>query len=143
MSLMRRNPARDMMHLRDTLDRFFDERFFISPWEMEDTGIRMDVLEEGHDIHVKASLPGVKPEDLHVEVEDDRLHIWGESKEEKERKEEDYYLREHRYGRLDRMIRLPAVVDAAKAKAEYKEGVLKLTFPKAAETRRKEIKIVS
>ena len=74
---------------------------------------------------------------------DDRLHIWGEAKEDKERKDEAYYLREHRYGRVERMVTLPYSVNSDKAKAEFKDGVLSLTLPKSAETPRREIKIVS
>lgn len=149
MTLLRRSPTREMVNLRDTLDRFFDERFFTpmgsSLWEMDSANgaIPLDIVEEGNDIRVKASMPGVKPQDLHVEVMDDRLHIWGESREDKERKEEDYHLREHHYGRVERMVTLPYSVNSDKAKAEFKDGMLSLTLPKSAETPRKEIKIVS
>jgi HSP20 family protein len=144
MTLLRRSPTRDMVTLRDSLDRFFDERFFAPMFGMEtDETIPLDILEEGNDLKVKASVPGIQPQNLHVEVMDDRLHIWGEAKEEKERKDEAYYLREHRYGRVERMVTLPYTVNSDKAKAEFKDGVLSLTLPKSAETPRKEIKIVS
>jgi HSP20 family protein len=146
MTLLRRSPTREMVNLRDTLDRFFDERFFIpgfsdETFDMKD--IPLDILTEGNDIKVKASLPGIKPQDVHVEVMEDKLHIWGEAKEDKEHKENDYYLREHRYGRVERMVTLPYTVNSDKAKAEFKEGVLTLTLPKSSDTPRKEIKIVS
>lgn len=146
MTLLRRSPTRDMVNLRDTLDRFFDERFFmptLSTEVFEARDIPLDIITEGNDVKVKASLPGIKPQDLHVEVVDDKLHIWGEAKEEKERTETDYYLRERRYGRVERMVTLPYAVNSEKAKAEFKDGVLNLTLPKTAETPRKEIKIVS
>lgn len=145
MTLLRRSPTREMVTLRDSLDRFFDERFFTPMFGVEGMNetIPLDIVEEGNDLKVKASVPGVKPQDLHVEVVDDRLHIWGETKEDKERKEETYHLREHRYGRLERMVTLPYSVNSDKAKAEFKDGMLNLTLPKSAETPRKEIKIIS
>lgn len=144
MTLTRRSPTRDIVNIRDTLDRFFDERFF-TPWTFEEgfKDIPVDVVEAGNDIKVKASVPGVKPTDLHVEVTEDRLHIWGETKEEKEQKEENYYIRERRYGRLERIVTLPYAVDSDKAKAEFKDGVLNLTLPKTTAVLRKEIKILS
>jgi HSP20 family protein len=146
MTLLRRSPSREMVTLRDSLDRFFDERFFAPMFrDMErvtDT-IPLDIIEEGNDLKVKASVPGVQPQNLHVEVIDDQLHIWGEAKEDKERKDEAYYLREHRYGRVERMVTLPYSVNSDKAKAEFKDGVLNLTLPKSTETPRKEIKIIS
>ena len=145
MTLLRRSPTREMVTLRDSLDRFFDERFFtpmIGIEGMNET-IPLDIIEEGNDLKVKASVPGVQPQNLHVEVVDDRLHIWGEAKEDKDSKEENYRLREHRYGRIERMVTLPYPVNSDKAKAEFKDGMLNLTLPKSADTPRKEIKITS
>jgi HSP20 family protein len=145
MTLLRRSPTREMVTLRDSLDRFFDERFFTPMFGMETMNetIPLDIIEEGNDLKVRASVPGVQPQNLHVEVVEDRLHIWGEAKEEKERKDEAYYLREHRYGRVERTVTLPYTVNSDKAKAEFKDGVLNLTLPKTTETPRKEIKIIS
>jgi HSP20 family protein len=145
MTLLRRSPTREMVTLRDSLDRFFDERFFTPMFGMETVNetIPLDIIEEGNDLKVKASVPGVQPQNLHVEVVDDRLHIWGEAKEEKEHQDEAYYLREHRYGRVERTVTLPYSVNSDKAKAEFKDGVLSLTLPKSTETPRKEIRIIS
>jgi HSP20 family protein len=146
MTLLRRSPTREMVTLRDSLDRFFDERFFTPMFrEIDDTNetIPLDIVEEGNDLKVKAAVPGIQPQNLHVEVVDDKLHIWGEAKEDKERNDETYYLREHRYGRVERMVTLPYSVNSDKAKAEFKDGMLSLTLPKSADTPRKEIKIIS
>jgi HSP20 family protein len=132
----------EFLGMRDALDRFFDESMFRpSWWGMETRAIPLDVIEEDKNIIVKASIPGIKPSDLHVEVDEDSLRIWGEMKEETERKDEAYYLREHRYGRLERSTLLPYAVSAEKAKAEFENGMLTLTLPKASEARRKEIKV--
>jgi HSP20 family protein len=146
MTLLRRSPTREMVTLRDSLDRFFDERFFTPMFrEIDDTNetIPLDIVEEGNDLKVKAAVPGIQPQNLHVEVIDDKLHIWGEAKEDKERNDEAYYLREHRYGRVERTVTLPYTVNSDKAKAEFKDGMLSLTLPKSADTPRKEIKIIS
>ncbi len=145
MTLLRRSPTREMVTLRDSLDRFFDERFFTPMFGVENMNesIPLDIIEEGNDLKVKASMPGVQPQNLHVEVVDDRLHIWAEAKEDKDHKEEAYHLREHRYGRVERMVTLPYPVNSDKAKAEFKDGMLNLTLPKSTETPRKEIKIIS
>jgi HSP20 family protein len=146
MTLLRRSPTREMVTLRDSLDRFFDEHFF-SPMfkELEGTDgtIPLEIVEEGNDLKVKAAVPGITAQNLHVEVINDKLHIWGETKEDKERNDEAYYLSEHRYGRVERMVTLPCSVNSDKAKAEFKDGMLSLTLPKSADTPRKEIKIVS
>lgn len=145
MALVRRRPVTDLVTMRDMFDRFFDDGlarpslFDGNVYGMRDMPI--DVLEEGDNIVVTASVPGVKPDALHVEVEDDTLRIWAESKEETERKDEDYFIRERRFGRVERFVSLPYHVNSDKAKAEFEDGVLNLTLPKAAEALRKEIKV--
>ena len=145
MALVRRRPLGDLITMRDMFDRFFDDSF-TSPGLFESNmyGIQdmpVDIIEEENNIIVKASVPGVKPEELHVEVEDTTLRIWGESKEEKERNEENYFVRERRFGKVERYVTLPYAVNSDKAKAEFENGVLNLTFPKVAEAKRKEIKV--
>lgn len=145
MALSRRLPATDILSMRDMFDRFFDDNFYrMTPWEnsaFTTRNIPLDISEKDDQVLVKASIPGIKPEELHVEVDDEVLRIWGDVKDETEQKEEDYYLREHHYGRIERMASLPYPVMAEKAKAEFKDGILNLSLPKAAESRRKEIKI--
>jgi HSP20 family protein len=143
--LARRTPRTDFLTLRDAMDRFFDESLLRPTWwSMETLSTReipLDIFEEGDNVVVKASVPGIKPENLHIEVDDDGLRIWGEVKEEKEHKDEAYYMREHRYGRLERSALLPYAVNVEKSKAEFENGMLMLTLPKTAETKRKEIKV--
>jgi HSP20 family protein len=149
MALVRRGRHGGIVPTWDMIDRFFD-RFFdeelmrprISELEpFSARGIPLDVYEEGDVLKVKATIPGIRPEDLHVEVTDELLHIWGEAKEEKERKEEAYFLHEHRYGRVERSATLPYAVASENAKAEFENGTLTLTLPKAAEVKGKEIEV--
>ena len=78
---------------------------------------------------------------MNVEIQDNRLTISGETKQEMERKEENYHLREHRYGRFERTVALPCAVRADKAEAIFENGVLTLTMPMAEETRSKRMQI--
>ncbi len=146
MALIRRRLPlpHEVSSLHDAIDRLFDENLSRVAWPFEMRGAReipLDVFEEGDEIVVKASAPGIKADDLHVEVRDDVLRIWGEVKEDKERQEKDYYMREHRYGRIERSVTLPCPVKTDKAKAVFEDGMLTLNLPKAAEVHGKEIKV--
>ena len=94
-----------------------------------------------NDVIVKATLPGFKPEEIHIAVTGDTLTLRGESSGESEAKEATYHLRERRYGAFSRSLRLPSPVEADKARAEFESGVLTLTLPKAEEVKPKTIAI--
>ena len=89
-----------------------------------------DVVREGDSVVVRASLPGVAPEDIEVTVEDGVLAISGETSSESEEGNARYLLRERRSGRFDRRLRLPDYVDAEKAEPKYENGVVTISFPK-------------
>ena len=95
------------------------------------------------DVVLKAELPGIKPEDVEIRVEDGTLYLKGERKFEKEVKEESYHHIERSYGNFVRSFPLPNSVNADEAKAEYKDGVLTLTMPKREEAKPKSIKILA
>jgi HSP20 family protein len=142
-TLTRWNPARDMAALRDEMDRVFADSVLGPPplWNLSGEEVHLDVYEEGNNLVVKASVPAVKPEELNVQIENDILTISGETKRDEEHKEQDYYLRERRYGRFSRSLELPRAVNAEQADAVFANGVLTLTLPKADEARGKQIKI--
>ncbi len=104
--------------------------------------IAMDVVQEGDDLIVHASLPGVDPDDIQVTLEDGLLTIEGETGSESQEQRGDYLLRERRFGRSHRALRLPNSVDAERAQPSYANGVLTITVPKqeAKKARRLEIK---
>lgn len=133
----------DLPALPAMFDRMFDESLLPrSVWGEEILqGIPVDMYEEEGAIVVRAAVPGLKREDLHVEVSGDQLRIWGERKDETEREEEDYYLRENRYGRVERRMLLPHDVDAEAAEAAFEDGVLMLTLPILEGDARHEIEI--
>ena len=106
--------------------------------------IPIDVVSEGEDVVVRASLPGLKPEDISVTLEDRLLTIQGETGVDSEVEKGDYLLRERRVGRFSRSLRLPTSVDADKAAPTYENGVLTITIPRqeSGNTRRLEVKSV-
>jgi len=90
---------------------------------------------------VKAQVPGVSKEQLHVTVSEGLLTIQGETKEAEKKEEKNYLRREFHYGAFSRTVPLPAGVQAGKATAQLKDGILEITIPKSAEARAKEIPI--
>ncbi len=92
----------------------------------------VEVFARGDDLVVRADLPGVKPEDVSVEAEDNNLIIRGETRAEHERQEEGYYYSERQYGSFYRSIPLPQGVRADNAQATFNNGVLEITLPGAA-----------
>ena len=102
----------------------------------------VDVSETDNEYRIKAEVPGVKKEDLNVNVQDGILTINGESRFEDEEKKDGRLIRqERRYGKYSRSMRLGKDVDSSGVKAEYKDGVLELTLPKLEEVKPKKIAI--
>lgn len=91
--------------------------------------LAVDVYEEKGTVVVKMSLPGIEESELDISIEDDLLRVLGAREEEKEVNEKDYYSKEIRRGSFSRTVRLPKAVEAKKAEAEYKDGVLQITIP--------------
>jgi len=141
--LMRWDPFRDVISLREAVDRLLAEAF-ASPLAVNEPVNLMpqiDMYQTDDEVVIKATMPGVKPEDLHITVSGDILTIRGEVKEEEEKKEATYHIRERRYGTFTRSIALPTPVEADKAKAEFENGILTLTLPKVEEVRPKVIEV--
>jgi len=143
MSLMRWDPVREMISLRDAMDRLFDESFVrpLGPRALAGAGLAVDIEETADDYIVKASLPGLKAEDLNIHIVGDRVTISGEVREEKKEEKPNYLLQERRFGSFSRTLALPVAVDADKAEAALDNGVLTLRIPKAEEVKPKSIKV--
>ena len=103
----------------------------------------MDMYQTDNDVVVKASLPGVKREEVEVTVTGDTLTIKGETKAEEEVKRENYFRQERRYGAFNRSVTIPVPVQGDKAEATFQDGVLTITLPKAEEVKPKRINIRS
>lgn len=101
----------------------------------------LDVYEEKDSVVVKAELPGLKKEDVEVNLVGANLTIKGEKKEDKEVKEDDYYRRERSYGSFLRTVALPCEVKSEEIKASFKDGVLEVRMPKTEEAKKKSIAV--
>jgi HSP20 family protein len=144
--LARWDPFREMMSLRDQMDRRFNDWFSASPgWGDGETAgwqtLPLDVSESDQAYTVCASIPGIKPEELEITLQNNLLTIRGEMKSEQEREGEQWHLRERRFGQFQRTISLPSNVDPNQVGAEYENGVLTLTLPKSEEVRPRRISV--
>ena len=123
----------------------FGKGFWVKPIAMPaetELTMKIDVSEDDKGFTVKADIPGVKKEDIQVDVDEDHVSVRAEAKQEKEEKKgEKVVYSERSYGMVSRSFSLPAAVDAKGAKAEYKDGVLSLTLPKKSNGSAKRIAI--
>ncbi len=145
MSLRRWEPFTELMSLRQAMDRLFEDSF-IRPSRLaslfgEEAQLPIDMYQTETDVVVKASVPGVKPEDVDITITGDTLTIKGETKMEEEVKRENYFYQERRYGSFARSITLPGSLQTDKAEATFENGVITLTIPKVEEAKPKSIKI--
>jgi HSP20 family protein len=144
-SIVRWEPFRDMMSLRDAMDRMFEESGFRppAPFGWGEGAMAVDMYETDESVIVKTAIPGVKADDIDVSVTGDTLTVRAETKEEEEIKRENYLRRERRFGSYCRSVTLPGGLETENADADYSDGILTLTFPKAEEVKPKSIKVKS
>lgn len=102
---------------------------------------RVDVIDREQELLVRAELPGVSKENLDVSLQDNTLSIRATTQRDEEEEKGQFYRRELSRGEFQRTIRLPCQVEGDKAKASFKDGVLELTIPKVAASKRKTIKV--
>ena len=148
MTLVRWAPFHNIGTIQDRMNRIFDEALSGQrAGSEEDWGLggswapAVDIFEHEGNIVLKAELPGVDPKDVDIRVENNVLSLRGERKFENEVKREDYHRVERAYGSFSRSFTLPSVVDTEKIKADYKDGVLKVTLPQKEEAKPKQISI--
>jgi HSP20 family protein len=104
-------------------------------------GPPIDVEERADEVVVVAEMAGLNPKDFTIEVADSRLIVRGEKRQESETRERDIYYAERSFGRFRRLIALPCEVDANRASAKYKDGVLRVVLPKAPHARPTKVKV--
>ncbi len=149
MSLMRFDPERELWSLRDAMNRLMEESFVLPSMigEIRGTGrawgLAVDMFETNDHLVVKASAPGVKPENLNITVQGETLTIKGETREEHEQKAGHYYYRERRQGAFSRSLALPFPIQSEKVEATVENGVLTLTLPKAEAIKPRSIKVAT
>ncbi len=146
MQMIKWRPMRDMMKTNHYMHNLFDDFFYPGQKLGEDQGLSnwhpvVDIYEEEDNIVVKAELPGVSKDGISVDVKDRVLTLKGERSIDNEIKEDKYFRRERSYGRFERAFTLPAEVNTETIKAEYNDGVLKISVPKPEKRKAKEITI--
>lgn len=143
-NLTRWEPAREMMTLREAMDRLFDDAF-TQPLSMRDSWSAstpaVDMYQTDDEIVVKASLPGIKADEVQINITGDVLTLKGEVNHEEEKNDKAWHIREQRWGSFQRSVALPTNVVSDKAKAEFENGILVITLPKAEEVKPKTITI--
>jgi len=144
MQIMKWEPFGGLATLRREMDRLFDSFTDREPGQAAANGHwtpRFDLVESKDSIVIKADLPGMEEKDISVSISGDSLLIKGERKIEKEEKEKQYHRIERSFGSFQRMVSLPATVDAGKIEAKYNKGVLEVRLPKKPEAKPKEIPV--
>jgi HSP20 family protein len=144
-NLVRWDPWSDLMSLREAMDRLFEKSVirpragWLAPAGAE--SLAVDMYETDEEVVVKTAVPGIKSEDIDVSITGDVLTIKGETKAEEKVEKANYIRQERRYGVFSRSLSLPSTVVADKATAEFENGVLILTLPKAEEVKPKTIQV--
>lgn len=130
--------------LRDEIDRLFDNPLaelarssqLLSGWTPA-----FDVFEDKDNVYVRAELPGMRKEDINLSLHNGSLSVSGERKSDDQLKEAEVYRSERFFGRFQRTITLPTPIAVDKVKAQYKDGLLEVTLPKAEEAKPKHIDV--
>jgi HSP20 family protein len=146
MAIIRWDPFRDLVTLREKMNRLFEDTFtsrgeekdlIASTWTPA-----VDIYETENELILSAEIPGIDEKDVEIKVEDNTLSIRGERKFEKETKEENYHRIERSYGSFYRSFTLPNYVDQDKIQAVHENGVLKITMPRRTELKPRKVKIL-
>ncbi len=152
MVMSRWDPFSEALSLRDAMNRLFEQAVLQPSSEPQGRGLSgalapaLDVAESATEYTLKASLPGVKPEDVNIQLEQGTVTMSGELKDEEPAASGEtgglrHHVRERRLGRFYRSVSLPGPVDADKATATFEHGVLTLRIPKAASAQPRRIPI--
>jgi HSP20 family protein len=145
MTLVRRSsPFGELMTLRQAMDRLFDDDVRPSRWlagGLDGPALPLDVTTDADHLTIEAALPGIKPEDVDITVENGTVTISGRTAEERKAEEGSYVLQEIRRGSFSRSVALPSGLEPDKANATFENGILRLEIPKAEQVKPRQIKI--
>jgi len=146
MAIIRWDPFRDIVTLREKMNRLFEDAVTHRGEEKElissSWAPAVDIYEDENQLVLSAEVPGIEEKDVEIKIEDSTLIILGERKMQKETKEENYHRIERAYGSFYRSFTLPNYIDQEKIHAEHENGVLKITMPKKPELKPRKVKIV-
>lgn len=137
-ALTRWDPFGEMTELRSRFDRMFDE---LSRGGERAWMPAIDVVRKGDDLILRADVPGIKPDEVKIEVEDDVLTVSGAHDDRKEEKDGNFVRRERRSGSFSRSMALPPGTDAEKIKATTHDGVVEVTIPLPKQARSQKVEI--
>jgi HSP20 family protein len=146
MAIVRWDPFQNLTTLQDRINRLFEESFPGAAGKEEEISLCawrpvVDIYDAGDAIVIKAELPGVKKEDVSIEVKGNSLTLKGERVQDEEIAEESYYRRERCCGTFQRVFTLPDTVGAEHIKASFKDGILKVEITKPQQQAPKQISV--
>jgi HSP20 family protein len=146
MAIIRWDPYRDLVSLRQRMDKLFDD-FFTEREEGKEIILgtwspKVDIHEKENALVLTAEIPGIEEKDIEISIEGNTLILKGKREVEKEIKKEDFHRFERSYGSFCRSFTLPNYVDQDKIKAEHDKGLLKISMPKKPELKPKKVKIL-
>lgn len=145
MTIVRRpSPFGEMLTLRQAMDRIFDDDYRPSRWlsgGLDGPGLPLDVTTTADALTIEAALPGIRPDDVDITVENGTVTISGKTAEERTADEGSYVLQEIRRGNFSRSVTLPTGLEPDKASATFEHGILRLEIPKAEQVKPRQIKI--
>lgn len=144
MSLARWDPFRELEALQENVNRLFEESIVRPRRESRADRVwapPVDLAEDEDKVVVKAELPGMKREDIDIELSGDALTTRGERKFENEERKEDYERVERAYGRFQRSFTIGVPVKSDEVKASYRDGLLEITIPKSEEVKPKKVDV--
>jgi HSP20 family protein len=142
MALVKWGPFEGLTSLRREMDQLFEN--FFERGHLGTAGVfepAVEVVDNKEHVTVKAQVPGISKDNLHVDIAENALTLRGEMKDEENTDGKQYYRQEFHYGAFTRTIPLPPGLHADQATAELKDGVLTITIPKAEQAKPKEIPI--
>ncbi len=145
MTIVRRpSPFGEMLTLRQAMDRFFDDDFRPSRWlsgGLDGPALPLDVTTTADSLTIEAALPGIRPDDVDITVENGTVTISGKTADERTADEGSYVLQEIRRGNFSRSVTLPTGLEPDKARATFEHGILRLEIPKAEQVKPRQIRI--
>jgi len=142
--LRRRGGTPSVRDFREEMQRMWEDAFGNGPAGLETLSRRIpatDIYEEGDNLVLECELPGMEREDIEVDLEDNHLTISGEHATEEEEEKRNYYRAERSQQHFERTFTLPSSVDRDGIKAEFQQGVLKVSMPKTEEAKKKTVEI--
>lgn len=141
MRIVRWQPLQEMETLRRQMDKMFDELAQVNRESGANWTPAIELYDRENNLTLRAELPGVEGKDLDVQVTREAVSLSGEHNYHKQSEEQGVFHSEFRYGKFQRIVQLPVPIQHDKVEAEFKNGILTLTLPKAEELQRKAVKV--